>query len=192
MSTTHLIAMLSLVLGVPACKKKDADNNKAEPASTDPAAKTAPDPAQPAPPPASKGRKIPNSNGLVVDAPAKWQDNGIGGAAGMHLDGLAGDFQLRESSAEEKAKTLDQYKEESQTPMFDKWVSAETTPDGWKALDIGHKIEMKGEEAVKGAAQFEFHIHRKIGDKPYECYGTANKKEDALEAMELCTKVTSG
>jgi hypothetical protein len=185
------LAMFALAIGLVACggkkdDKKPADD-KASATTTEPAKPD--EAAKPAPPPEAKGRKIPNGSGLVVDAPAKWLDNGIGGAAGMHLDADGGAFNVREVSAEEAAKTMDQAKKETEEYLFEKWVSSEKTADGWKLVYVLDKVEMKGDEAKKVGTTFAFDVRRKIGDKLYSCSGNASTKEIADEAVSLCTKV---
>ena len=189
MSTIKMVLWMSLALA--GCSKKDkpAEDKGAKPTET--AAKDEAKPAEPAKPAAS-GRAIPNSSGLVVDAPAKWKDNGIGGAAGMHLDADAGQFQVRELAAEELDQKMDAWKGDTEQIMFQKWVSAEETPDGWKAIYVLDKMTMKGEEMVKDGSTFAFHVRRKIGDKVYSCSGSAATQETATEAVELCNKVNAG
>jgi hypothetical protein len=185
MKLTTLFAALALTLGVAACKKKnDEAKTDDKTAAGDTSAKTTETPK-------AKGRKIANGNGLVVEAPAKWLDNGIGGAAGMHLDADAGMFMVRETSPEEAAKKMADWKKETEEMMFQKWISADETPDGWKALYVVDKITMKGDEAVKDGSNFAFHVRRKIGDKVHDCYGSAAKQEDAQEGLDICTKVAA-
>lgn len=186
MKLTYVIAALALVLGS-ACKKDAAKDKEsaAQPAATEP--KT----AEPAAKPAAKGRSIPNANGLVVDAPAKWLDNGIGGAAGMHLDADAGMFTVRETAPEEAAKNLATFKKETEEVMFQKWISAEEIPDGFKTLYVLDKMTMKGEEMVKDGSTFAFTVRRKIGGKVYDCSGSAATQETAAEAIDLCLKVNA-
>ena len=186
MKFTHLIAALTLVLGFTACKKKDE-------AKQEPAAQTtggSPKTTEPAKP-AKAGRTIPNSSGLVVEAPAKWLDNGIGGAAGMHLDADAGMFMVRETAPEEAAKDLATFKKETEEMLFQKWISADALPDGFKTLYVMDKITMKGDEPVKDGSTFAFHVRRKIGDKVHDCYGSAATQENAAEGLDLCLKVAA-
>lgn len=190
MKFTHVIAALALVVGFAGCKKKD-EAKKDEPAATTPttegAAKTTETPAATA-----KGRSIPNANGLVVEAPAKWIDNGIGGAAGMHLDADAGMFMVRETAPEEAAKSMADWKKETEEMLFQKWTTAEEIPgEGFKALYTMDKITMKGDEPVKDGTTHAFHVRRKIGGKTHDCYGSAAKEEDAKEALDLCMKVAA-
>jgi hypothetical protein len=180
---TMLITSLALVAGS-ACKKDKKD----EAGSTTSTEKTT-EPTKEAPAKKASGRSIPNSNGLSVDAPAKWLDNGVGGAAGFHLDADGGMLVLNETSAEEQAKKLDAVKKETEEVIFEKWVSADETPDGFKMLWVIPKITMKGDEAVKDGTAFAFNVRRKIGSKVYDCSGSAQKQEDATEAMDLCTKI---
>jgi hypothetical protein len=183
MKLTHALVTILLGLSAGACAKKDS---KDQPAGTSTEAAKTTDKA-----PAAGGRKIPNSSGLVVDAPAKWQDNGIGGAAGMHLDGDAGMFIVQETSAEEAAKKLADFKTDTESMGVNKWVSADETPDGFKTLYVVDKLTMKGEEMVKDGTQFAFHVRRKIGDKTYDCSGSAAAQETATEAIDLCTKIAA-
>jgi hypothetical protein len=189
----HKLATLALAVAVMACggKKDDkkAVDDKAtatttESAKPDEAAKPAPPP-----PPEAKGRKIPNGSGLVVDAPAKWLDNGIGGAAGMHLDNDQGGFSLNEVSPEEAAKSLEQHKKDTEEYLFEKWVSSDKTADGWKLVYVLDKVEIKNDEAKKVGTTFAFDVRRKIGDKLYSCSGSGATKEIADEAVALCTKI---
>jgi hypothetical protein len=190
MKLTHIIAALALTAGLTACKKKK-EEAKTEPAAAGDMAGAAKTDEAPKEAPKASGRSIPNSQGLVVDAPAKWQDNGIGGAAGMHLDGLAGDFQVRELEGEEAAKKFDDWKKETEEMLFQKWISADETADGWKALYTMDKIKMEGDEPKKDGSTYAFTLKRKIGDKTYYCSGSALKQEDAQEALDLCTKVAA-
>ena len=187
MKLTYMIAALALVLGS-ACKKNDANKEPAaQPTAAEGSPKTTETPV--APKAAAKGRAIPNANGLVVDAPAKWVDNGIGGAAGLHLEGDAGNFQVRETAPEEAAKPLATFKSETEEIMFQKWVSAEEIPDGFKAIYVLDKMTMKGEDLVKDGSTFAFTVRRKIGGKVHDCSGSAATQETAAEAVELCLKV---
>ena len=186
MKLTHIIAALSLTIAASACKKKEEAKTTDQPTTT--ATEGTPKTAEP-PKAEAKGRKIPNSDGLVVDAPAKWVDNGIGGAAGMHLEGDAGQFQVRETSEEEGAKKLADFKTDTEAVLFQKWVSADETVDGFKTVYVIDKMVTKGEELVKDGSAFAFHVRRKIGDKSYECYGSAATQETAVEAAELCMKI---
>lgn len=187
-----LASVLGLGLAVgAACSKKNegakdqpATDNTAAPA--DPAAKTAEPPKA-----AAKGRAIPNANGLVVDAPAKWLDNGIGGAAGMHLDADGGMFTVREAEGEEATQSLDDWKAGTEEIMFQKWVSADAQPDGFKAIYLLDKMTMKGEDMVKDGSVVAFTVRRKIGDKTYVCSGSAATEETAKEAVDLCYKISA-
>jgi|SRR4051812_44567827 hypothetical protein len=184
MKLTHALVTILLGLSAGACAKKDA---KDQPAGTSETAAKTTDKAPAAP----GGRKIPNSSGLVVDAPAKWLDNGIGGAAGMHLDGDAGMFMVNETSPEEAAKKLADFKTDTESMGVNKWVSAEETPDGFKTLYVVDKLTMKGDDMVKDGTQFAFHVRRKIGDKTQDCYGSAATQETATEAIDLCNKIAA-
>jgi hypothetical protein len=188
MKFTHIVAALALVVGFAGCKKKE--ESKTDPAPTaEGAAKTTETPK--AETPSAKGRTIPNSQGLVVDAPAKWLDNGIGGAAGMHLDADGGMFMIDETSPEEAAKKFEVYKKDTEEMLFQKWIKADATADGWTALYAMDKIKMKGDEPVKDGTTYAFHVRRKIGDKTYSCTGSAATQETAQEAIDLCTKVAA-
>lgn len=187
MKLTYVIAILALA-GCGSKKDKEAP----APATGSPEAKAAeaePAKAEPAKP-AKTGREIPNSKGLSVEAPATWLDNGIGGAAGMHLDADAGDFQLYEVTPEEAAKDMDTIKKETEEVMFQKWVSSEKTADGFKLIYILDKMQMKGEELKKVGSTFAFTVRRKIGATLYTCSGPAATKEIAAEGVALCEKVT--
>ena len=184
---TGLVTASALVVGAAACKKNEAA--KDQPAAGD---KAAPEgAAKAAEAKAPSGRSIPNGNGLSVDAPAKWLDNGIGGAAGMHLDADGGMFSVRETSPEEAAKNLATFKSETEEIMFQKWISAEETPDGFKTLYVMDKIKMNGDEPVKDGSTFAFHARRKIGGKVMDCDGSAATQETAAEALDLCMKVAA-
>jgi hypothetical protein len=194
MKLAHVLAITALSVTTVACKKSDDAKPSAAPAAEGTAAKPSEPGAKPAEPAAAAapaGRKIPNSSGLVVDAPAKWLDNGIGGAAGMHLDGDAGMFMVRETSAEEAAKKLAEFKTDTESTGVKKWVSAEETPDGFKTLYTTDKLTMKGDEMVKDGELYAFHVRRKIGDKAHDCYGSAAKQADASEAIDLCMKIAA-
>ncbi len=190
---THrlVIATMTSALALAACKKDEAKSGGA-PATPAPAAKPSA-PAAPPPAPAAKpsGRAIPNSGGLYVDAPAKWLDNGVGGAAGMHLDAEAGDFQVRETDPAEAAKSLADWKKGTEEMLFQKWISADATPDGFKALYIMDKVVMKGDDMVKEGKTYAFTVRRKIGDKVHDCSGSGATQEIAVEGAELCTKIVS-
>lgn len=186
MKLTYIATALALTAGLTACKKKKEEDKTAPAGGDTTAPKTADTPKEA---PKAKGRTIPNSDGLVVDAPAKWLDNGIGGAAGMHMDADGGMFMVRETAPEEAAKKMADWKKETEEMMFQKWISADETPDGFKALFVVDKITMKGDEPVKDGSNYAFHVRRKIGDKVHDCYGSAAKQEDAAEGMDLCTKV---
>lgn len=178
-----------LVAGMTACKKKEAKTDEPATAASGEAPKTVDKPA--ADKPAGKGRKVPNANGLTAEAPARWVDNGIGGAAGFHLEGDAGGFQIREIAPEEAAKSMDDWKKETEEMLFQKWISADATADGFKALYTMDKIKMQGEEPVKDGSQFAFHVRRKLDGKVNDCYGTAAKQEDAQEAINICMSVAA-
>lgn len=187
-----VMTSLALLLGS-ACSKKEAakdqpPDNKADPA--DPSAKTAETPKE-APKAAAKGRSIPNASGLVVDAPAKWLDNGIGGAAGMHLDADGGNFTVREAEGEEATQSLDDWKKGTEEIMFQKWISADAAPDGFKAIYLLDKVVMKGEEMVKDGSVTAFTVRRKIGDKTYVCSGSGADETTAKEAVDLCYKIAA-
>jgi hypothetical protein len=184
------LAVVALALGLLACGKKDKET-KSEPAATGGETATKPsEPAPPPPPPKKAGRDIPNSRGLVVEAPAKWLDNGIGGAAGMHLDADGGDFSVREVSAEEAGEAMEAHKKGTEEFLFEKWISSKKTADGWELVYVLDKIEMKGDEAKKVGTTFAFDVRRKIGAALYSCSGAASTKEIAEEAIALCQKVS--
>lgn len=182
---------LGLLLGSACSKKNDAA--KDQPATDNtaaPAGEPAPKATEPAKP-AAKGRSIPNASGLVVDAPAKWLDNGIGGAAGMHLDGDAGMFTVRETAPEEAAKDLDTWKKETEEIMFQKWISADKTADGFAAIYMLDKMTMKGDDMVKDGSVVAFTVRRKIGGKIQDCSGSAADEATAKEAVDLCNKIAA-
>lgn len=190
MKLTYLVAILALA-GCGSKKDKEAPapavgSSEAKPTEAEPA--TAAEPAKAA----TGGREIPNSKGLSVDAPAKWLDNGIGGAAGMHMDADAGDFHLWEVTPEEAAKDMNTIKKETEEIMFEKWVSSKATADGFELIYVLDKMEMKGEELKKVGTTFGVTVRRKIGATLYTCGGAASTKEIAEEAVALCGKVTGG
>jgi hypothetical protein len=133
---------------------------------------------------------MPNSKGLVLDAPAKWQDNGIGGAAGFHLADDQGNIMLDEVSPEEAGKSFETIKKETEEILFEKWVSSDKTADGFKLVYVIPKIAMKGDEMEKVGTQFAYTVRRKIGATLYRCSGSAATKEIVDEAVALCDKVT--
>jgi hypothetical protein len=185
MKLTHLLTSLALVTSA-ACKKTDADNT--QPPAPGTSAKT----SEPAAKPAASGRSIPNVNGLTVDAPAKWLDNGIGGAGGMHLDADAGMFMIRETSADEAGKKLAAFKTDTEEMLFEKWISAEELPaGGFKAVYVMDKIKMKGDEPVKDGTTFAFTVRRTIASKVYDCSGNGATEANAKEAIDLCLKVNA-
>ncbi|HEY4057429.1 MAG TPA: hypothetical protein VGM39_12515 [Kofleriaceae bacterium] len=181
MKIINVLASVALVSGLAACGKS-ADTGGTQEAAKGTEGKAA---AQ------AGAREIPNANGLTVDAPAKWLDNGIGGAAGMHLDASAGDFSVRETSPEEAAKPLADWKSETEQLMFQKWISADATADGFKAVYAMDKMTMKGDDMVKDGTQFAFTVRRKIGGKVQDCSGSASTEAIAAEAVELCTKIAA-
>jgi hypothetical protein len=185
MRFTNVLIALSLVLGVSACKKKEG---AATQSGSDTPAKTTEAKADK---PAGGARAIPNGAGLVVDAPAKWLDNGIGGAAGLHLDNNAGGFQIMDTSPEEAAKKLADFKKDTEEMLFEKWISADETPDGFKTLYVIDNMVTKGDQLVKDGTKFAFHVRRKIGDKTRDCSGTGDTQEIATEAIDLCMKVAA-
>jgi hypothetical protein len=134
---------------------------------------------------------MPNSKGLVLDLPAKWEDNGIGGAAGFHLADDQGTIMLNEVSAAEAAKTMETTKKETEEILFEKWVSSAKTADGFKMVWVVPKVAMKGEEMVKVGTQFAYTVRRKIGPTLYDCGGSAATKELVDEAVALCDKVAT-
>jgi len=181
MKLKHAILVGALFFS--ACgKKKDATKDETG-GTTETSAKTTETKAT------AKGRSIPNSSGLVLDAPAKWLDNGIGGAAGFHIDADGGMLMVREASPEEAAKPLDAWKKETEEILFQKWISADATPDGFKALYVMDKIAMKGDEAVKAGDTFAFTVRRKIGGKVHDCSGNGATAEVAAEGADLCMKI---
>jgi hypothetical protein len=181
MKIINVLASVALVSGLVACGKT-ADTSSG---GTQEAAKGTEGAAK------AGAREIPNANGLSVDAPAKWLDNGIGGAAGMHLDANAGDFSVRETSPEEAAKPLADWKTETEQLMFQKWISADATADGFKAVYAMDKMTMKGDDMVKDGTQFAFTVRRKIGGKVQDCSGSASTEAIAKEAVELCNKIAA-
>jgi hypothetical protein len=188
MKLSIMIASLALVLGSACSKKNDAAKDQPAASSdtkADPSAKTA-EPAK-----AAKGRSIPNASGLIVDAPAKWLDNGIGGAAGMHLDADGGMFTVREAEGEEATQSLDDWKKGTEEVMFQKWVSADAAPDGFKSIYMLDKMTMKGDDMVKDGSVVAFTVRRKIGDKTYVCSGSAATEDVAKEAVDLCYKIAA-
>ncbi len=193
MKLTYVVAILALAGcgskkdkegAAPAAGSAEAKPTEAKPTESEPAKPT--EPAKPA----KTGRDIPNSKGLSVDAPAKWLDNGIGGAAGMHLDGDAGDFHLWEVAPEEAAKDMDTIKKETEEIMFEKWVSSKKAADGFELIYVLSKMEMKGDDMKKVGTTFGTTVRRKIGATLYTCGGAASTKEIAEEAVALCGKVT--
>lgn len=183
MKLTNVIASLGLLalVVVPACSSKDDKAPSARPA----AAAAAPSASAPTAK-AAKGRSIPNSAGLVVDAPARWEGNGVGGAAGLHLADDAGMLMVRETSADEAAKGLDAFKADTEAMLFGTWLSAEATADGFEALWIMDAVD---DEMNKVGTQVGFQVRRAIGGKVHDCYGTAKVEADAREGLALCKQI---
>ncbi len=179
----------SLVVGTVACKKSDkpADN---QPTSAKPAEPGAPAGTPTPTAPAGAGwRSIPNASAkLEIDAPAKWLDNGIGGAAGMHIEGGA-DFMINEMTAEEAGKKLADIKTDAEAMLFQKWITAEEKDGVTKLLYNMDKITMKGDEAVKDGTLVSFEARRDIAGKKYKCYGSAPDQAGAQEGLDLCLRV---
>lgn len=192
MKLTYVVAVLALA----ACGSKKDKEDKAPAATSTEAAKptenaeAAKKPAEPEKPKAS-GRSMPNSKGLVLDAPAKWEDNGIGGAAGFHMADDQGNLMMNEVSPEEAAKAFEVTKKETEEILFEKWVTSEKTADGFKFVYVIPKLAMKGDEMEKVGTQFAFTVRRKVGSTLYNCTGTAATKEIASEAVALCEKVAA-
>lgn len=182
MKLTLLVAVIALA----GCGKKDSKDTPAAGSGAE---------AKPAPPPPPKpaGRKLPNSSGTthVVDAPAKWLDNGVGGAEGMHLDGEAGDFHLTEVTPEEAKKTLEQKSDEIEQVLFEKWVSSKQTKDGFELIYVLDKMKMEGDKMKKDGTTFGFDVRLRIQGKLWTCSGAASTKEIADEAVGLCNKITN-
>ncbi|HEY4181819.1 MAG TPA: hypothetical protein VGM90_33480 [Kofleriaceae bacterium] len=184
MKITNILASVVLVSGLAACGKSgstDSTGDKQEAAKGTEGKAAA----------KAGAREIPNANGLSVDAPAKWLDNGAGGAAGMHLDADAGMFTVRETAPEEAAKPLADWKAETEQVMFQKWISADATPDGFKAVYALDKMTMKGDDLVKDGSTIAFTVRRKIGGKVQDCSGSASTEAIAAEAVELCNKISA-
>lgn len=194
MKLTFVVAVLALS----ACGSKKDKEDKAPPAATtteaakptETAAEPAKKPAEPEKPKAS-GRSMPNSKGLVLDAPAKWEDNGIGGAAGFHMADDQGMLVMNEVSPEEAGKSFETVKKETAEILFEKWESSEKTAEGFKLVYVIPKLAMKGEEMEKVGTQFAYTVRRKVGATLYNCTGTAATKEIAAEAVALCDKVAA-
>jgi len=189
MKLTYVVAILALA----GCGSKKDKEGKAPP---EPAGETAaksaepPKAAEPEKPKAS-GRAMPNSKGLVLDAPAKWGDNGIGGAAGFHLADDQGNIMLNEVSTEEANKPFETTKKETEEILFEKWITADKTADGFKMVYVIPKVAMKGDEMEKVGTQFAYTVRRKIGATLYNCTGSAATKEIVDEAVALCDKVAA-
>jgi len=190
------ITIALAVLALAGCGSKKDKEDKAPAVPTTEAAKpaegaaTATKPAEPEKPKAS-GRSMPNSKGLVLDAPAKWEDNGIGGAAGFHMADDQGMLMMSEVSPEEANKPFDVTKKETEEILFEKWVTSDKTADGFKFVYVIPKLAMKGDEMEKVGTQFAFTVRRKVGPTLYNCTGTAATKEIAEEAVALCDKVAA-
>jgi hypothetical protein len=91
------------------------------------------------------------------------------------------------------SKAFADWKKETEEMLFQKWITAEETPDGgFTALYVIDSMKMKGEELVKDGSQFAFHVRKKVGGKVYYCYGTAKAEADAKEGLDLCTTFTAG
>ena len=187
MKFIQFLAASALLTSLVACKAKDeaADQPAGKTTEAAPAGKPAPAAK------ASSGRSIPNSDSLSVDAPAKWLDNGVGGAAGLHLDADAGNFSLNLVTPEEAAKNMATIKSETEQMLFEKWVSSAETPDGFKLVYVIDKITMKGDEPVKTGTTLGFQVRRKIGGKLYSCSGGAETQAIIDEAVALCEHVAS-
>ena len=181
----------SLVVGLVACKRA---NRTEEPASNAQSAEfaIAPTPIGPSPTAEAKDdswRSIPNATAkLQVDAPRKWINHGIGGAAGMHINNGA-DFMLNEMAADDARKTLREIKADAEAMLFQKWINA-TTDAGVTTLVYNmDKITMQGDEPVKSGTLVAFEVRRPIDGKPYKCYGSAPDQATADEAVALCMHV---
>lgn len=182
MKLMNLIASLGLLtlVAAPACSAKDDKAPAAKPAAGAPAA------SAPATKAARGGRAIPNSAGLRVDAPARWLDNGVGGAAGLHLADGAGMLMVREASADEAAKSLEQFKADTEAMLFQKWLAADATADGFEAVWVMDAVD---DEMNKVGSQVGFQVRRSIGGKVHDCYGSAKAEADAREALALCKQI---
>ena len=181
----------SLVVGLVACKKA---NRTEEPASNAKSAEfaVAPTPIEPAPTAVAKDagwRSIPNAPAkLQVDAPRKWLNNGMGGAAGMHIENGA-DFLLSERAADDAGKTLREIKADAEAMLFQKWVTAKSDAGVTTLVYNMDKISMQGDEPVKSGTLVAFEVRRAIDGKPYKCYGSAPDQATADEAVTLCLHV---
>ncbi len=183
----------SLVLGTVACKKSDKPSDP-QPTSAKPTEPTGvaagtPAPTAPTAPAGAGWRSIPNAAAkLEIDAPATWLDNGIGGAAGMHIEGGA-DFMINEMSPDDAAKKLAEIKTDAEAMLFQKWITAEEKDGVTKLLFNMDKITMKGDEPVKDGTLVSFEARSDIGGKKYKCYGSAPDQAGAQEGLDLCLRV---
>ena len=73
--------------------------------------------------------------------------------------------------------------------MFQKWISADELPGGWKAVYAIDKVTMKDDEPVKDGTAFAFTVRRAIGGKAHDCSGSAATEEVAREGVELCLTI---
>jgi hypothetical protein len=172
------------------CKKSDKNEVAGVAKPTGAAPATGGSAVAPAPAAADSGwRSIPNApEKMTIDAPAKWLDNGVGGAAGMHIEGGA-DFMIREMDAEDATKKIADIKTETEEMMFQKWVTAEDKDGVIKLIYNIDKITMKGDEPVKDGTKVAFEIRRELGGKKYKCYGTSPDLANAQEGADLCSRV---
>ena len=181
----------SLVVGLVACKRA---NRTEEPVNNAKSAEfaIAPTPIEAAPTAAAKDdgwRMIPNATAkLQVDAPRKWLDNGMGGAAGMHIE-TGADFMLNEMAADDAGKTLAEIKTDAEAMLFQKWVTAKSAAGVTTLVYNMDKISMQGDEPVKSGTLVAFEVRRAIDGKPYKCYGSAPDQATADEAVALCLHV---
>ncbi len=185
-SRVLLVAVISLA----ACKK--GDDKGATTSADKPVAggtATAPGGDKPAgdKPAAPAGRAIANSNNLEVDAPAAWEDNGVGGAAGMHKGDS--DWMISDLSPEEAAKKLAAVKTDDEAMLFQKWISAEEKDGVIKVIYAMDKMKTVGDEMKKDGTVYAFDVRRTIDGKAYSCHGGAVDEATAKEAAGICSRI---
>jgi hypothetical protein len=192
--TKSMIAIFALASTMAvACKKSDQGESSGATKPTQAPALTgaATESATPGAAKAAESgwRSIPNATEkLQIDAAAKWLDNGMGGAAGMHIEGGA-DFMIRAMDPDDAAKKIAEVKTDAEQMLFQKWLTAEDKDGVIKLIYNIDKITMKVDEPVKDGSNVAFEVRRELGGKKYKCYGSAPDQASAKEAVDLCSRI---
>jgi hypothetical protein len=136
-------------------------------------------------------KAVPNISGVKVKVPDNAIPNGVGGAPGFHSSDESFGFTLQPIEAGDSTD-FEAAKKSAEEILFNKWITSETTDDGWILTYESPKLDLSGDEAKEVGTIYSFEVRRKVGNQTLKCYGALDTIDHMKAAVDACKSLAAG